>query len=413
MTSLRHNSGPEREPRDAYLDAARECILDVGWRRTTLTEVARRAGVSRMTIYRTWSDMQQLLGDLMTREWGAVVTEAVAAEDAEADPVGQLVDEVVGTVRALRDNELFVRIVELDPELLLPYLLSRRGRSQDAILALTEQQIRAGQETGAVRAGNPIAIARSMLLTAHGFVLSAHTMVDDARDRGRARRRAPAGPGPGPRAVTGQRITPGLAGLPDEVDLVVIGLGVTGAGVALDAVTRGLSVLAVDAHDLAFGTSRWSSKLVHGGLRYLANGQVGVAHESAVERGILMEVTAPHLTHALPFLIPLTSSVSGLQGGVARGGIMAGDLLRRGARTSRDHPAHPAPDLGHRGHLAGARPAALRPARRAPLLGRPARGRRPPGDHHRPDGRRRRRPRPHPRPGALRDRHVASSSATS
>ena len=179
MTSLRHNTGPDREPRDAYLDAARECILDVGWRRTTLTEVARRAGVSRMTIYRTWSDMQQLLGDLMTREWGAVVSDAVAARHGEVDPVTQLVDEVVGTVRALRDNELFVRIVELDPELLLPYLLSRRGRSQDAILALTEEQIRTAQKDGAVRAGNPTAIARSLLLTAHGFVLSAHTMVDD------------------------------------------------------------------------------------------------------------------------------------------------------------------------------------------------------------------------------------------
>ena len=108
--------------------------------------------------------------------------------------------------------------------------------------------------------------------------------------------------------MTAHRITPGLAGAPTEVDVVVIGLGITGAGVALDAVTRGLSVLAVDAHDLAFGTSRWSSKLVHGGLRYLASGQVGVAHESAVERGILMEVTAPHLTHAMPTLIPLSSS---------------------------------------------------------------------------------------------------------
>ena len=179
MASLRNN--PSRStPRDGYLDAARECILDVGWRRTTLTEVARRAGVSRMTIYRTWSDMQQLLGDLMTREWGSVVAAAVAAEGEVADPVGQLVDEVVGTVCALRDNELFVRIVELDPELLLPYLLSRRGRSQDAILALTEQQVRAAQQAGAVRAGNPTAIARALLLTAHGFVLSSHTMVDDS-----------------------------------------------------------------------------------------------------------------------------------------------------------------------------------------------------------------------------------------
>ena len=70
--------------------------------------------------------------------------------------------------------------------------------------------------------------------------------------------------------------------------------------------TRGLSVLAVDAHDLAFGTSRWSSKLVHGGLRYLAQGQVAVAHESAVERQVLMEVTAPHLTRAVPMVLPLT-----------------------------------------------------------------------------------------------------------
>src|SRR5690349_17351423 len=124
---------------------------------------------------------------------------------------------------------------------------------------------------------------------------------------------------------TAPRITPGLADVPTEVDVVVIGLGITGAGVALDAVTRGLSVLAVDKHDLAFGTSRWSSKLVHGGLRYLASGQVGVAHESAVERGILMDVTAPHLSHALPMLVPFNSSVSPMQAAITRGGMFAGD----------------------------------------------------------------------------------------
>ena len=137
------------------------------------------------------------------------------------------------------------------------------------------------------------------------------------------------------------RITPGLAGVPTEVDVVVIGLGVTGAGCALDAVTRGLTTLAVDAHDLAFGTSRWSSKLVHGGLRYLAKGQVGVAHESAVERGILMEVTAPHLTRAMPMLLPLSSSVSGFQGALTRAGFAAGDLLRRSAHTSAETLPHP------------------------------------------------------------------------
>ena len=170
MTSLRNN----REPRDAYLDAARACILDVGWRRTTLTEVARRAGVSRMTIYRAWSDMPTLLGDLMTREWG----EVVAAQPATGDPA----DALVATVQALRENELFVRIVELDPELLLPYLLARRGRSQEAIAAVLAEVVAAGQADGSVRAGDPVVLARALLLAAHGFVLSAQTMVDDAVD---------------------------------------------------------------------------------------------------------------------------------------------------------------------------------------------------------------------------------------
>jgi glycerol-3-phosphate dehydrogenase len=132
------------------------------------------------------------------------------------------------------------------------------------------------------------------------------------------------------------RLGPGTQDLPEHVDLVVAGLGVTGAGVALDAASRGLSVLAVDAHDLAFGTSRWSSKLVHGGLRYLAHGQVGVAHESAVERRILMETTAPHLTHALPMLVPLHASVSRGQEAITRAGFAAGDLLRLGACTARE-----------------------------------------------------------------------------
>ena len=136
------------------------------------------------------------------------------------------------------------------------------------------------------------------------------------------------------RAMTGRRITPGLAGAPSEVDLVVVGLGITGAGVALDAVTRGLTVLAVDAHDLAFGTSRWSSKLVHGGLRYLAQGRLAIAHESAVERGILMDVTAPHLVHPLPMLTPVDDAMSRGRTAMTWAGLQAGDALRRAARTS-------------------------------------------------------------------------------
>ncbi len=176
-----------RTQQDGYLDAARACILDVGWRRTTLTEVARRAGVSRMTIYRTWSDMPELLGDLMTREWGELVesTQPAIGYDAETGPTpGRIADGVLRAVAVLRDNELFVRIVELDPELILPYLLARRGRSQELILGLLAAAIGAGQASGTVRAGNPDALARGVVLATHGFVLSAHTMTDDAVSAG-------------------------------------------------------------------------------------------------------------------------------------------------------------------------------------------------------------------------------------
>ncbi|MCL2781804.1 MAG: glycerol-3-phosphate dehydrogenase/oxidase [Actinomycetia bacterium] len=140
-------------------------------------------------------------------------------------------------------------------------------------------------------------------------------------------------PSDGVRPGSQARIRVGLVGAPERVDVLVVGLGVTGAGVALDAASRGLSVLAVDAHDLAFGTSRWSSKLAHGGLRYLASGSVGVAWESAVERGILLTRTAPHLVRPLPFLIPLIPAVSRAAAVVDFAGLWAGDALRRSART--------------------------------------------------------------------------------
>ncbi|WP_099021871.1 glycerol-3-phosphate dehydrogenase/oxidase [Mycolicibacterium palauense] len=117
------------------------------------------------------------------------------------------------------------------------------------------------------------------------------------------------------------------------VDVLVIGGGITGAGIAVDAAARGLSVALVDKHDLAFGTSRWSSKLVHGGLRYLATGNVGIARRSAVERGILMTRTAPHLTRAMPQLVPLLPGTGRAERALVRTGFLAGDLLRRLAGT--------------------------------------------------------------------------------
>ena len=178
MSSLRHTAESLSDPRHAaYLDAARDCILDVGWRRTTLTEVARRAGVSRMTIYRAWSDMGSLLGDLMTREWvGIAAATRVAAADTTT-PAG-IAAAALSTIRALRDNELFVRIVELDPDLLLPYLIARRGRSQEALVEIMAAEIESGQASGAIRPGDAALMARALTLAGHGFVLSAQTMTD-------------------------------------------------------------------------------------------------------------------------------------------------------------------------------------------------------------------------------------------
>jgi glycerol-3-phosphate dehydrogenase len=89
----------------------------------------------------------------------------------------------------------------------------------------------------------------------------------------------------------------------DEFDVVVVGGGITGAGVALDAATRGYSVALVERADFASGTSSRSSKLVHGGLRYLQNFDLGLVREALLERQ-LMVALAPHLVHPLPLVVP-------------------------------------------------------------------------------------------------------------
>jgi glycerol-3-phosphate dehydrogenase len=140
---------------------------------------------------------------------------------------------------------------------------------------------------------------------------------------------------PFPSALTAARRARELEALADEreIDLLVIGGGITGVGIALDAASRGLRTVLVERHDLAHGTSRFSSKLVHGGLRYLASGQVGIARESALERHILLTRTAPHLTRALAQVVPLHG-----RGHLARGayiglGYELGDGLRRAVGT--------------------------------------------------------------------------------
>src|SRR6516162_8047809 len=92
----------------------------------------------------------------------------------------------------------------------------------------------------------------------------------------------------------------------ERFDVVVIGGGVTGAGAALDAATRGLSVALVEARDFASGPSSRSSMLFHGGLRYLERLEFGLVREPLRERELMTSYLAPHLVKPLPFLYPLT-----------------------------------------------------------------------------------------------------------
>jgi len=115
-------------------------------------------------------------------------------------------------------------------------------------------------------------------------------------------------------------------------DLVVIGGGATGLGVALDAAARGFSVALVEAEDFAKGTSSRATKLVHGGVRYLAQGNLGLVREALRERAVLLRI-APHLVQPLPFLLPLYGARGRwLDKWVYRSGLFVYDLLAGGHR---------------------------------------------------------------------------------
>jgi len=116
-------------------------------------------------------------------------------------------------------------------------------------------------------------------------------------------------------------------------DVIVIGAGINGAGIARDAAMRGLKVLLLDKGDIGGGTSSWSTRLIHGGLRYLEHGEVGLVRESLRERACLMNI-APHLVRPLPLLVPI---YKGAQRGLwtMRAGMFAYDVLSCGKTLPR------------------------------------------------------------------------------
>jgi AcrR family transcriptional regulator len=171
MLAVRHKDSTETR----ILDAARDSIVAIGWKRTTLTEVARRAGLSRMTVYRRYPDAVAIYADLMTREWADQAPTGVDAADTTAHGIAVLIAE---RLDLLRNDPLFQRLIELDPDILLPYLTERRGRTQQAVLTLLVPLIEHGQREGTIRPGSAELLARSILLAAQGFLVSSQTMTD-------------------------------------------------------------------------------------------------------------------------------------------------------------------------------------------------------------------------------------------
>ncbi|MFI6522350.1 glycerol-3-phosphate dehydrogenase [Spirillospora sp. NPDC050679] len=124
----------------------------------------------------------------------------------------------------------------------------------------------------------------------------------------------------------------------EEYDVVVVGAGIVGAGAALDAATRGLSVAVVEARDFASGTSSRSSKLIHGGLRYLEQYNFDLVREALTERSLLLQRIAPHLVRPVPFLLPTTRRV--WERGYFGAGVALYDALAFQMGSTRGVPHH-------------------------------------------------------------------------
>lgn len=169
MVSQQHNAVDA----ESILDAARASLIDIGWRRTTITEVARRANVSRMTVYRNWPGMDQLAAAVMRREWFRIIEHRHGEGD---NPRDVLVDTLVRGARELRANPVLVRLITLDPEALIPYVFERASGTTHRVVDLSIEGVRAGQATGDIREGSPAVIARGLALVLQSFIFSAHTL---------------------------------------------------------------------------------------------------------------------------------------------------------------------------------------------------------------------------------------------
>lgn len=171
---------PESEPKAAIdltderiLDAAYASVMAIGVRRTRLTDVAERAGLSRMTVYRRYPDVTSVLQALMLREFAGILNQAGFDAAAGANGRERVIDSSVHGLQLISAHELFLRLLDVDPELLLPYMTSRPGRFQLAAADALAAGLEAGMDDGSVRRDDAKRLAGSMLLAMRGFAFEA------------------------------------------------------------------------------------------------------------------------------------------------------------------------------------------------------------------------------------------------
>ncbi len=159
---------------EALVAAARAEIVEYGVRRATVTSVASRAGVSRVTVYRRRGGIDQLVLDCLSREFDDLT--AQAQQDVRADSTARdaLVHGLRLIQRGLRESDLVQAMIRHDPELLLPYLFERLGHSQRTVRAGLRTAIAAGVQDGSMRADlDPEAASLTLLLALQSFLFSA------------------------------------------------------------------------------------------------------------------------------------------------------------------------------------------------------------------------------------------------
>lgn len=161
----------------AILAAARALALDVGFRRTTIADVARRAGLSRMTIYREFDDLGAIWSRLMTDELGDLIASCASQLVGRNTARERIVAMAESLAVELPDHPLFRRALDVDPELLLPLVVARFGSSQRAGLALLEPLIELGRSDGSIRSDlDAHAGATTVVLAVQSFVFSARAI---------------------------------------------------------------------------------------------------------------------------------------------------------------------------------------------------------------------------------------------